>query len=210
MRKRWIGAVLAVCVTLGVAGCGSSDDEASRDIQNSSSVDEVLFQKIEESEATLEDSEPVEEAAEEVSIILEEPASEALEPAAEPASEPASGSAKAEGVDVDLTVLSSTMVYSEVYNMMMKPDDYKGKVIKMKGQYVPYLDEATGNRYFACFISDATACCSQGIEFCLTEDYSFPDDYPEEGDTICVEGTFDTYIEDGGLYCTLRNARLVL
>lgn len=134
----------------------------------------------------------------------------ALKPAAEPASEPASGSAKAEGVDVDLTVLSSTMVYSEVYNMMMKPDDYKGKVIKMKGQYVPYLDEATGNRYFACFISDATACCSQGIEFCLTEDYSFPDDYPEEGDTICVEGTFDTYIEDGGLYCTLRNARLVL
>ena len=206
-------AALVVALMLGVVGCGATSDGSdagARSGQNSGSVDEVLFQKIEESEATLEDSEPVEDAAEEVSIILEEPASEALEPAAEPASEPASGPAKADGVDVDLTVLSSTMVYSEVYNMMMKPDDYKGKVIKMKGQYVPYLDEVTGNRYFACFISDATACCSQGIEFCLTEDYSFPDDYPEEGDTICVQGTFDTYIEDGGLYCTLRNARFVL
>ena len=201
MRKRWFGAVLAVCVTLGVAGCG----------QNTSKVDEVLFQKTEESEAGDSANDEVSASADESLGQASEGASQAvLKPAAEPASEPASGSAKADGVDVDLTVLSSTMVYSEVYNMMMKPDDYKGKVIKMKGQYVPYLDEATGNRYFACFISDATACCSQGIEFCLTEDYSFPDDYPEEGDTICVQGTFDTYIEDGGLYCTLRNARLVL
>ena len=30
------------------------------------------------------------------------------------------------GGDVDLTVLSSTMVYSEVYNMMVSPDNYKG------------------------------------------------------------------------------------
>lgn len=114
----------------------------------------------------------------------------------------------ASGVDVDLTVLSSTMVYSEVYNMMVKPDDYKGKTVKMKGQFVPYYDESTGNYYFACFISDATACCSQGIEFILTDDYSYPEDYPKEGDTICVVGTFDTYMEGEYMYCTLREAKL--
>ena len=39
-------------------------------------------------------------------------------------------------VDVDLTRLSSTMVYSEVYNMMNAPGDYIGKTIKMTGQFV--------------------------------------------------------------------------
>lgn len=112
------------------------------------------------------------------------------------------------GVDVDLTVLSSTMVYSEVYNMMVYPENYKGKTIKMKGQFVPCYDEGTGKYYFACFISDATACCSQGIEFILTDDYSYPDDYPQEGDTICVTGTFDTYMEGEYMYCTLREAKL--
>ena len=41
-------------------------------------------------------------------------------------------------VDVDLTRLSSTMVYSEVYNMMYTPGDYIGKTIKMTGQFVYY------------------------------------------------------------------------
>jgi hypothetical protein len=55
---------------------------------------------------------------------------------------------------------------------------------------------------------DATACCSQGIEFELTDDYVYPDDYPEDGGDICVVGTFDTYEEDGFTYCVLRDARL--
>ena len=111
-------------------------------------------------------------------------------------------------VDIDLTVLSSTLVYSEVYRMMMSPEDFIGKKIKMSGQYVVIFDEGTGKYYHACIISDATACCSQGIEFELTNSYTYPDDYPEEGADICVIGTFDTYEEDDYIYCTLRNARI--
>ncbi|SCY52767.1 hypothetical protein [Butyrivibrio sp. INlla14] len=120
--------------------------------------------------------------------------------------QPVEDASKDSGVDVDLTALSSTMVYAEVYNMMVSPDNYKGKTVKMAGQFVPYYDESTGNYYFACFISDATACCSQGIEFILAGDYSYPDDYPSEGETICVIGTFDTYMEGDSMYCTLRDA----
>ena len=36
-------------------------------------------------------------------------------------------SAETSKCDVDLTLLSSTMVYSEVYNMMVDPDSYIGK-----------------------------------------------------------------------------------
>ncbi|MCR5010715.1 MAG: hypothetical protein K6A72_00030 [Lachnospiraceae bacterium] len=111
-------------------------------------------------------------------------------------------------VDIDLTVLSSTMVYSEVYNMMITPEDYVGKTIKMEGIYSVYYDEVSDKYYFACIIMDATACCSQGIEFMLGDDYRYPEDYPEEGSFICVEGVFDTYTEGENMYCTLRNAEL--
>ncbi|MCR5649667.1 MAG: hypothetical protein K6F86_00625 [Lachnospiraceae bacterium] len=109
---------------------------------------------------------------------------------------------------IDLTEFSSTMVYSEVYNMMYYPENYIGKMVKMSGVYAVYHDESTGKDYHACIISDATACCSQGIEFELTDDYSYPDDYPEEGGQICVEGVFDTYREGENIYCTLRDSKI--
>ena len=62
-----------------------------------------------------------------------------------------------ENIDVDLTVLSSTMVYSEVYNMMVSPEAYIGKTVKMEGLCAYYNDEQTGNDYYTCIIQDATA-----------------------------------------------------
>ncbi len=120
----------------------------------------------------------------------------------------ASGSSDG-GFDVDLTELSSTMVYSEVYNMIFYPESYIGKTVKMKGMYVMYEDEKTGKKYHGCIISDATACCSQGIEFELTHDYNYPDDYPSQAQEICVAGTFHVYMEGTDRYCTLRDGQLV-
>ena len=107
---------------------------------------------------------------------------------------------------MDLTFLSSTMVYTEVYNMMIQPQEYLGKTIRMEGAFSVYHDEANDKYYFACIISDATACCSQGIEFVLAGEHTYPDDYPEIGDDVTVTGVFDTYEEGEYLYCTLRNA----
>lgn len=109
---------------------------------------------------------------------------------------------------VDLTVLSSTMVYGEVFNMMMQPESYMGKTVKMKGEFAVYTDETTGSRYYTCIIKDATACCAKGIEFELSGDYNYPDDYPEEGATITVQGIFDVYEEGGKRFCTLRTATM--
>lgn len=111
--------------------------------------------------------------------------------------------------DVDLTQLSSTMVYSEVYNMMCYPENYIGKSVKMNGSYTSFYDEATDKHYSACIIMDATACCAQGIEFELTDDFVYPQDYPNEGDPICVVGTFETYNEGENRYCTLKNATII-
>ena len=36
---------------------------------------------------------------------------------------------------IDLTSMSGTMVYSEVLNMMMAPEEYEGKTVKMHGVF---------------------------------------------------------------------------
>lgn len=114
--------------------------------------------------------------------------------AQKPAAEDAEGTA---AVDIDLTVLSGIMVYSEVNSMISFPDNYIGKTVKMKGQFaIGYVyntdgtpDESTAR--FACVIADATACCSQGLEFILTGEHTYPDEYPELGAEITVVGTFE-------------------
>ena len=113
-------------------------------------------------------------------------------------------------VDVDLTALSSTMVYSEVLNIMTYPQTYVGKTVKMRGIFSYYHDEKTDQYYFGCIIQDATACCAQGIEFILTDDYLFPDDYPTEGEIVTVAGEFDIYEENGLDYFTLKDSKLLV
>ena len=111
-------------------------------------------------------------------------------------------------VDVDLTQLSSTMVYSEVYAMVYEPEQYFGKTVKMQGLFA--TQEYNGSRLYACIVKDATACCSQGLEFELAEESVFPEDYPKPVTEITVVGTFDSYTEeaDGNnyIYLVLRNA----
>ncbi len=107
-------------------------------------------------------------------------------------------------MDIDLTKMSSTMVYSEVYNMMDSPENYLGKTVRMRGPFA--FAEGDGRYYFACIISDATACCAQGIEFILRDERVFPDEYPEEGKEITVVGVFDAYMEGNYQYCQLLDA----
>ena len=82
-------------------------------------------------------------------------------------------------------------------------------IVKMEGLYATAYGDASDKRYYACIIQDATACCSQGIEFEPEGDITYPDDFPLEGENVCVTGTFDTYTEGEQTYCTLRNARLL-
>lgn len=110
---------------------------------------------------------------------------------------------------IDLTKLSSTMVYSEVYNIMVNPDDYVGKTLIMKGQFTVYHDEKKDKNYYSCIIQDATACCAQGIEFVLAGDYEYPQDYPKEGEEITVMGEFIRYSEGKHVYCGLKDAKLL-
>lgn len=107
-------------------------------------------------------------------------------------------------VDVDLTTLSPTMVFAEVYNMMATPDDYVGKTVKISGKYYSVNDKKTGKTYFYVIIKDATACCEQGMEFIWDNGtHVYPDEYPEEEKEITITGIFNYYTEDGLNFCYL-------
>ena len=109
------------------------------------------------------------------------------------------------GEVLDLTALSSTMVYSEVFNMLMDPDRYVGKVVKMNGISACFTNPQTSKLYYACIVADATGCCAQGLEYVLPEGEA----YPDLDTTITVTGTFALYTENGYKCFHLVDAQLV-
>lgn len=99
--------------------------------------------------------------------------------------------------------MNSTMVYSEVYNMLSTPEKYVGKTVKMSGAFALYENKEKTKNYYAVIIKDATACCSQGLEFVWQGDHKYPDDFPKVGNDITVIGRFETYKEGDQTYSHL-------
>ncbi len=218
MRRKVLGMLCTLCLA-ALTACGTeADTAAGRNVSNTKSVDDVLKARLDEEQNDAETKAP--EAGAETDEQDGQNAETATETVTdtETADETAAGTEKTDetemqkggtefagdtgNIDVDLTVLSSTMVYSEVSNMMTSPEEYVGKKVKMEGAYSLYKDPDSGNEYRACIIQDATACCAQGIEF----ETASPEDCPGEGENVTVVGLFDTYYEGEYMYCTLRDA----
>ena len=118
-------------------------------------------------------------------------------------SEPEKADISYEDIDMDLAAMSDTVMYSVVTDMAENPEEYMGRTIKITGSFASMYVEEQGKTLYACLIQDATACCSQGLEFEPTEE---TDDSLEQGSKITVVGVLDTYEEGDVTYCTLRNA----
>ena len=203
----------SVCVIL--TACGGAGAGKSTVVSNVKSVDQVLNEQINDAKSgdnsdKADTGDSADGTSDSVADNNAEAASESsddtkkamdavnsqLADAKEQAASSGDGT-----VDVDLTTLSSTMVYSEVYNMVNTPDDYMGKKIRMKGTTSIYHDDTDNNDYYACVIKDATACCAQGIEFVLNDG-----NYPEANTEVTVVGTFSSYKIEDYEYYTLTDA----
>lgn len=118
-------------------------------------------------------------------------------------------------MDIDLTALSSTMVYSQVYDMLyFSPESYRGKTVKMRGSFEAYqwVDKdgqpVKDKVSTACVVADATACCAEGIEFVCGDGLAYPQDYPEIGTEITVTGTFQIDEAEGFTWYYLADAEM--
>ena len=189
--KRILCLLLAACMTLSLCACGKgSEKDAGNDASSSNEKSSASAESI---PTPKEQETPDEQQTPE---------------------EPEQTQTSADGVDVDLTVLSSTMVYSEVYNMLYNdPAHYLGKTVKARGGFSIYQLVTDGVLQpdpvaYACIIADATACCAEGMEFVPEGDLTYPEDYPELGAEITVIGEFQSYEENGMTWYHLVNARL--
>ncbi|MBQ3451296.1 MAG: hypothetical protein IJG32_03420 [Selenomonadaceae bacterium] len=113
--------------------------------------------------------------------------------------------ARAAAVDIDLTKMSSTMVYSTVFNMVNNPAKFVGKTMRMRGEYTTYhisINDPT-QIIHACIVRDAAGCCSQGLEFVLTDKK-----YPTGAGEITVVGTISVQKISGKYVCYLKDSAL--
>ena len=112
-------------------------------------------------------------------------------------------------VDLDLSTMSATAIYSEVSNMMTDPKKYVGKTIKVKGYYTVSIDPGTGERYTYCLIPDATECCQQGLLFKLKKGEASKLPAEEKRFVISGKFTLKTLPEDkNATYVELENAKV--
>ena len=194
MKKRMFIGILTGMILM-LTACGNATDTSQRTPNTSSkTTQEVLDAQIaaaQEKETPTQDITPT--------VTEEITPTETITPTAQIS--PAESVVDYNNIDVDLTQMSSTVVYSEVYSMLLTPKDYEGLVVKMSGGYT-YAEGET-QIYHACIIADATACCQQGIEF-VPADTAFV--APEVGTTITVTGTFLIYYEGSNMYVTLKDA----
>lgn len=113
--------------------------------------------------------------------------------------------ARAAAVDIDLTKMSATMVYSTVFNMVNNPVKFVGKTMRMRGEYTTYhisINDPT-QIIHACIVRDAAGCCSQGLEFVLSNGK-----YPTGASEITVVGTISVQKISGKYVCYLKNSAL--
>ena len=113
-------------------------------------------------------------------------------------------------VDVDISVYSETAALTEAWYIADHPEEYRGKTMKVKGQFTVYPSTWEGYYFYACTVIDSTACCTQDFEFVLREKRNYPSEFPAEGTVITVAGVFDPYTEENNgktyIYCNLVDA----
>lgn len=102
-------------------------------------------------------------------------------------------------VDHDLSNMNANMIFAEIFNLVLMPDEFIGRTFRMKGNFAVYVNEASGNKYFSIIIPDATQCCQQGIDIICLGDMKYPEDFPKIGSEIMVTGQFNSITTDEGL-----------
>lgn len=118
------------------------------------------------------------------------------------------GPASPTAVDLDLTALSGNMLYAEVYNMQMAPEQYLRKTIRLRGVFSAYQNPTTDQVHCSLVVSDAAACCAQGFTLLMPDQAAYPQDYPPSQSQVTVEGTLQpdrSMLEQGFLFLCIED-----
>lgn len=107
-------------------------------------------------------------------------------------------------VELDLSKMNADFAYAFIFQIVVEPEKYEGKTVRMSGTYEAYYDNAPYGRHDYCIITDVLACCAQGLEFESQKVSGI-----EPGQKITVSGKLklrDAVSPDGMEYKTMRIA----
>lgn len=201
-------ATVILSLLILLTGC-TARESGSKYESNNNSVDKVLNEQTSSTET--EDNNVAESTEIPNDVTVEDVQTDNLQETKEQELLDQTNMQSDATIDYDLTSMGSDMVYATVYQLMVNPNDYIGKTFRIQGNYYASYYEETKQYYHCCIIQDATACCSQGLEFVWGDgSHVYPDEYPEDNADIMVTGIFETYTEEGdtNLYCRLKDASL--
>ena len=188
--KRLIELIVAMMLALSVFTSCSSSKKPINGVRQTKTVDDVLKEGTSES-----GEEPRTSSSESGRVVIT------------PGTGAESKKYPRDKIDLDLTDEDPNMIFAIVGDMMVTPENYEGKVVKIKGTFNYFRDN--GIRYYSCIVPDATKCCVNGIEFDLGEGKNYPEDYPLPERDMMVVGVFDWYVENDYTFPVLRDAEIL-
>lgn len=111
---------------------------------------------------------------------------------------------KAGKADIDLCSENRDNDYNSFLKLLINPEDFDGKTVKLHGTFS--INKNGGKNYYICSPSTKSGSASQGMEFTLSKDYKYPDDFPAPGEEITIFGKFEFYEEYHKSYCRIKDA----
>lgn len=112
-------------------------------------------------------------------------------------------------VDIDLTDVSSTIAYTQLFVIQRKPDEYIGKTVKLNGEFQVIENTENNIKFFAIIVSDDAACCKVGYEIVFSEKYKQSTDFPQIGENVTLVGKVNGFEKDGLTYINLIEVEIV-
>ena len=119
-----------------------------------------------------------------------------------------SGKAEEAPVTVDLTKMSNMMIYSLMYDILMKPEDYADQRMRLVGTYSPFKNPDTGLMEHTLIFYDVSYCCEVELRVNMKEEYQYPKDFPRDGNKMTVVGRFNVEEMDNKTICTLEDCEM--
>ncbi|MBQ3686437.1 MAG: hypothetical protein II932_01250 [Treponema sp.] len=89
--------------------------------------------------------------------------------------------------DYDFTKINYYVASGVIFDMMVSPEKYAGKTVKINGQFLS--DVIDGRRVHAVVLWDMTGCCPSGLNLVPREGMRYPADLPASGNYATFFGT---------------------
>lgn len=231
MKKEIVQILSSILILLAVSSCSEKKSYSAGGVPKQNKVASTIEEKIKEEESSEikpSDSARQEETGNSENYESGENFGSGTENApsqnTESATQNSSGSAQASSsstynfygssfeeisapktdVEIDLSKMNADFAYAFIFQIIVEPEKYEGKTVRMSGTYEAYYDNAPYGRHDYCIITDVLACCAQGLEF---ESKKVPGIEP--GQKITVSGKLklrDAVSPDRMEYKTMRIA----